>query len=239
MHRSDPISATPIPVFSVMSPLWDAGGVAYQRVRLPGGELPHERTERRTVSEAVGQPLSRNDMGLNNPSDMDYRQTVEAPQMPKVAFQKSIPVQNEVKIVQNIETPSAETPLNQLSDMLEPFVHDTTDKQTLDTPIFNFDSFEATSQPLLPNAPLNVISATVGGVTPVAKDKKNKDIDYQNMNGHKHLQGNTSWLPVAKRGRHSATKSPHRQTTGHRKSDKKHRADRPGEALSSMVPSNK
>lgn len=143
------------------------------------------------------------------------------------------------KDVQNQAPPVVEAPMSCLTAMLDPFTYTLPDKQTLNTPILDYEPIENTHPPLLlTNIEKNLTGTAVEGDAKHPKEIKQHSeqdlIHYQNMDGHKHLRGNTTWTPVMKRGRHSSVKT-HRSVSGHKKNDKKSRPDKSSAASSSTT----
>lgn len=229
IHRVAPISANPLPVFSIVSPLWDNGEMAYERVR-PPTELPptghghnHAQPMRNDYQPAanVSKTLYTN----------EYNQTVTDVPLPILTIDTQI---NE-RTVADKGTPVSEAPMTSLSAMLEPFTYDAQEKQTLVPNELNLESFENTQPIIIPNSAHSITTGNMEGEVRGGKEIKKplaKELSkFKNMDGHKHLRGNTTWSPVTKRGRHEG----HRHNSSSKKIEKKNKLEKPPSTLTSMT----
>lgn len=231
LHRTVPISANPLPVFSIISPLWGNEGVSYERVRVPIPQpSPGEfRPPDRIPGPAQGDP---NFKQIDN-QNRQYAETSTYNNAPILDKTKSDIVGMNNRDSQNPISNTLEQPINCLSEMLDPFTYNVQEKPLMPTPLLNFENFETTppltETILAPPMPENVPSAAPSGENVASKVvKRATPYDYKDMNGHKHLKGNTTWVPINKRGRHSGVKGSHRPSTGVKKIEKKqtvHKAD--------------
>lgn len=234
LHRVTPLSLNPLPVFSVMSPMWDEGCISYERVPQPPSRLTQTRLapaalEKETIIE--NRTIDRLEQGKDREKLADPMRTLE----PDTRGNPHADKNNQVPMIQ----PQAqEQPINSLSAMLEPFAYDTSAKPLISPSIMNFDNFENSNDQLLSLSP-PIEMPEIARIQPINKRDATKmegvnDPQVKNMNGHKHLKGSTTWCPLSKRGRTGSNKSVSHSSTHSKKPDKRPRDTKPKTPSSSL-----
>lgn len=199
MHRNAPLSANPVPVFSIVSPLWDNARVEYERVRPATVQPPRDQagTEGQVACETVIPEM----IPAGGPHPYG-RQGTQPELLNNLHIQEKIqePIRNET--LQNSEQAA---PINCLSVILDPFTYAHPENQAIETNQVNCDNYSKIPDPVM----LPPVIPTMASVELDSNiDREiNKPIEIMNQkfDGHKHLRGSTTWTPVMKRGRQKSS----------------------------------
>lgn len=224
LHRVVPVNPNPIPVFSIMSPMWEEGMVAYERVKPTEGSRPKAPVQAPEVPKAMGLGEGGRPERYGN----QEQNIVNVPQ-PQPQLPTSTPNVNHKEVASEVLHNAVEPPINSLSAMLEPFTYETVDKPLMSPSLMTFDDFEQNNHNVIPLSPPVTQNSVVSIETVSRKEMASgggvRTLTPKSTDGFKHLRGNTTWSPLTKRGRHGSHKSSHTSSSTNSKRSEKRSHD--------------